>query len=95
MVTQHKNVTAEGSDVEVEKLPNPLTSQPIFGEGNESDIAYSLDITPTLSEYQLNDSIELEKQKITNLFNNSENENEKKSLRKKLKQLKKTRKQFI
>jgi len=84
-----QNVTAEGSDVEVEKLPNPLTSQPIFGEGNESDIAYSLDITPTLSEYQLNDSIELEKQKITNLFNNSENENEKKSLRKKLKQLKK------
>ena len=82
-----QNVTEEGSDIEVETLPKPLTSQPIFGVGDEEDIAY--DLGEKFAEYQINDSIEAEKQKINNLIENSENVEEKRLLRKKLRQLNK------
>ncbi len=82
-----QNVTDVGSDIEVETLPKPLTSQPVFGVGDIKDIAY--DLGEKFAEYQINDSIESEKQKINNLIENSENVNEKRLLRKKLKQLNK------
>jgi hypothetical protein len=83
------NETNDSSNIEVEYVDPPLTSQPIFGVGSSDDIAYSLDTTPSLAEYEFNNSIEREKTKIQLLIDNSENETEKRVLKKQLEKLNK------